>query len=306
MPITTMRELLEGGVHYGHHTSRWNPQMAPYIFQKRHSIHIVDLRETVRGLVRACRFLSTICEQGAEVILVGTKKQARATVHEQATRGGIHYVAERWLGGMLTNFRVVTGRLNRLKELEELEATGEIESRGKKLASVLRRQLTKLRKNLGGVRDMTRLPDAMIVIDPRREKNALREANALDIPTIVFLDTDASPDMADIVIPGNDDAMRSIQLICTKLMDAVLEGRAKAPLTAEAMEQAAAPPPAPAPAPAPATTPAEPVAAPEPAPTPAPTPAAPPASAGEAGTEDAAPAAGPPTDKQPPQPEASA
>ena len=260
MAIVTMRELLEAGVHYGHHTSRWNPKMAPFIYQKRHSIHIVDLRQTARGLIRACRFLTAIAREGAEVILVGTKRQARATVEEQGKRAGIHYVSERWLGGTLTNFSVVMGRLRRLDELEQRQETGDIESKGKKRASVLRRELAKLQKNLGGIRHMSRLPDALIIIDPRREKNALREANALDIPTIAFLDTDASPDTTDIVIPGNDDAMRSLQLICTKLMDAILEGKASAPLPPEVKEQVEPPPAAPpapsAETPAPAKPPA--------------------------------------------------
>ena len=289
MPIVKMRELLEAGVHYGHHTSRWNPKMKRYIYKKRHSIHVVDLRQTVRGLIRAARFLSSIAEQGAEVILVGTKKQAKVAVKEQAERAGIHYVAERWLGGTLTNFNVVMGRVQRLKELEELEATGEIEARGKKVASVLRRELAKLLKNLDGIREMRRIPDALIIIDPRREKNALREARALDVPAICFLDTDSDPDDVDIAIPGNDDAMRSIQLICSKLMDAILEGRAKSPLPLDAEEQAEAPepadePPAPEPAAAdPPTEPGPPAAATEPPPPPTPEPPAEDASQAEPG-----------------------
>jgi len=245
-----MRELLEAGVHYGHHVSRWNPKMAPYIYRRRHSIHIVNLRETVRGLVRAMRFLSTIAEQGGEIILVGTKRAAKATVEEQGKRAGVHYVCERWLGGTLTNFEVVMGRLKRLEELEELERTGEIENKGKKYASVLRRELAKLQKNLGGVRNMKRLPDALVIIDPRRESSALREAAILDIPTICFQDTDSSPDMVDIVIAGNDDAMRSIQLICSKLMDAFIAGRARSSAGRESEGGEAAAEPAAAPEPA--------------------------------------------------------
>ena len=257
VPIVTMRELLEAGVHYGHHTSRWNPKMAKYVYKRRHSIHVIDLRETVRGLVRACRFLAAIAEQGGEFILVGTKRQARRTVEEQAARAGIHHVSERWLGGTLTNFHIVMSRLKRLKELEQLDQSGEIESKGKKLASVLRRELAKLRKNLGGIRDMKRLPDALIIIDPRRERSALREAYALGIPSICILDTDSDPEMVDIIIPGNDDAMRSIQLLCSKLIDAVLEGRAERPLEAEELEPVAVRQPATAPAsvPAPAQVP---------------------------------------------------
>jgi small subunit ribosomal protein S2 len=270
-----MRELLEAGVHYGHHTSRRNPKMAPYIYKKRHSIHIVDLRETVRGLIRARRFLATLTEQGGEIILVGTKRQAKSIVDYEARRAGVHYVSERWLGGTLTNFDVVVGRVKRLVELEQLEETGEIESKGKKLASVLRREKAKLLKNLEGIRYLDRLPDALVVIDPRREKSAVREAAAIDIPVVAFMDTDSDPDLIDIVIPGNDDAMRSVQLVVGKLMDAVIEGRARSALTAETEAEVGAPTPAEAPAPAetPAPeAPAKPAATP-----PEPAPAAPPA-----------------------------
>ena len=236
-----MRELLESGVHYGHHTSRWNPKMKRYIYKARHSIHVVDLRETVRGLVRATRFLSGMAEQGAQFILVGTKKQARQTVVDEATRGELHYVSERWLGGMLTNFRVVMSRVKRLHELEDMDASGEIEAKGKKYASVLRREMAKLQKNLNGVREMKRTPDVMIIVDPRRERNALREAINLDIPTICFLDTDSDPDEIDIVIPGNDDAMRSVQLICSKLVDSIIEGRARMPVAPEVEAEIAIP-----------------------------------------------------------------
>ena len=241
MSIVTMRELLEAGVHYGHHTSRWNPKMKRYIYKARHSIHVIDLRETVRGLVRATRFLSSMAEQGAEFILVGTKKQARQTVVDEANRGEIHYVSERWLGGMLTNFSIVMSRVKRLDELEDMDASGEIEAKGKKYASVLRREMAKLQKNLNGVREMKRTPDVMIIVDPRRERNALREAINLDIPTICFLDSDSDPDDIDIAIPGNDDAMRSVQLVCSKLMDAILEGRAKMPVAPEVEAEIAVP-----------------------------------------------------------------
>jgi len=280
-----MRELLEAGVHYGHHASRWNPKMAPYIHKKRHSIHVIDLRQTVRGLVRARRFLAQVAEQGGEVILVGTKRQARDVVVEEAQRAGIHYVSERWLGGALTNFAVVTGRTNRLAQLEQMDADGTIESRGKKYAAVLRRELSKLHRNLDGIRTLTRVPDALILIDPRREKNALREAWTLSIPVICLQDTDSDPDDIDIVIPGNDDAMRSIRLVCSKLMDAILAGKARAPQPADAEEQAPAP------------TPEAPAAEPQAEDSAEPAPAAPPP---EPAAEDAADAdvAGPP-DEQP-------
>ena len=288
MIVPKMRELLEAGVHYGHHTSRWNPKMAPYIYKRRHSIHIVNLRQTVRGLVRAGRFLSAIAEQGGQIILVGTKRAGKASVKEQATRAGVHYVCERWLGGTLTNFDVVMGRLRRLDELEELDRTGEIENKGKKYASVLRRKMAKLQKNLGGIRHMKRPPDALVIVDPRRERSALREAAILNIPTICFQDTDSSPDMVDIIIPGNDDAMRSIQLICSKLMDAFMEGRAKSPLPPGPEDDKTAAPAEPEPPPA-----AEPVAPPLPADVSAP----------ETDSAPAAPAA-PPAPEQPDKPAA--
>jgi small subunit ribosomal protein S2 len=228
-----MRELLEAGVHYGHHTSRWNPKMEPYIYKRRHSIHIIDLRETVRGIVRAYRFISSIFEQGGEMILVGTKKQAEEPISEHGRRGNVHYVNERWLGGTLTNFNQVVGRVKRLEELERLEETGEIEAKGKKYAAVLRRERAKLTKNLQGIRNLKRIPDAMFVIDPRRERSAVREARLVNIPIVAFQDTDTDPDEIDIVIPGNDDAVRSINLICSKLVDAVLEGKSRAPFLTE-------------------------------------------------------------------------
>jgi small subunit ribosomal protein S2 len=262
--IVTMRELLESGVHYGHHTSRWNPKMARYIYKQRHSIHIIDLRETARGLVRAYRFLSVLSEQGGDVVLVGTKKQAEDPVSEQAGRANVHYVSERWLGGTLTNFDVVMGRVKRLEELEAMNESGEIETKGKKYASVLRREMSKLQKNLGGIRTMTRVPDAMIVIDPRREQSAMREAKLLGLPVITFQDTDSDPDESDIVIPGNDDAMRSIQLVCSKMMDAILEGRSRSPMSADQAAKVT-PKPAKPVAPARPSTPAPAPAAPEPA-----------------------------------------
>jgi len=282
LPVVTMRELLEAGVQYGHHTSRWNPKMAPYIFKKRHSIHVVNLRETVRGLVRARRFLTAIAEEKGEIVVVGTKRAASAAVEKLGTEAGVHWVAERWLGGILTNFSVVVGRVRRLELLEQLEESGEIEAKGKKFASVLRREMHKLQKNLQGIRNMKRLPNALILIDPRRERCALREAVNLNIPIISFMDTDSDPDLIDIVIPGNDDAMRSIRLICAKLLEAYVAGRARVALPEETEEE-------------PATTP-EPVEA---------TPAAETAAAETAAAAPAEPAASvPPTpEPTPPTPE---
>ncbi|MBI2194946.1 MAG: 30S ribosomal protein S2 [Planctomycetes bacterium] len=213
MALVTVRELLQAGVHYGHHTSRWNPKMKRYIFGKRNSIHIINLLETVRGLAKACKFLKKITARGESVIIVGTKRQALPVVAAEAQRAGIPYVNERWLGGMLTNFQTVRSRLGRLLELEELEVSGKISQYSKKEASALMREKRKILRNLDGVRSLERHPGALIVIDPRREKIAVLEANKLGIPVIALIDTDCDPDRVNIPIPGNDDAIKSIQVI---------------------------------------------------------------------------------------------
>ena len=225
MAIVTLRELLDAGVHYGHRTSRRNPKMDRYIFGKRNAIHILDLRETIRGLIKASRFLFRIAEDGRPVLLVGTKRQAAGVVQDCAERAQIPYVSHRWLGGTLTNFRTIRSRLGRHEELEALEETGEINSYSKKMIASLQREKRKIKENLEGIRSMNRLPGALIVIDPRREKIAVYEAYKLGIPVVSLIDTDSDPALVDIAIPGNDDAIRSIQLVADKLTDAYVAGR---------------------------------------------------------------------------------
>lgn len=226
MAIISVKSLIEAGVHFGHRISRWNPKMAPYIFGKRNLIHIINLRETVRGLIRAYHFLNKLSAEGHEVLFVGTKRQAKAVIRREAARCGMHYVAERWLGGSLTNYTTIRKRLSRLEELDRMEQDGTMAGFSKKQASSLRRERKKIFRNLEGIRIMEKLPGALIIIDPQKEHIAVREAAKLNIPTICLMDTDSDPDMVDIPIPGNDDAMRSIEVICTKLTDAILEGKA--------------------------------------------------------------------------------
>jgi small subunit ribosomal protein S2 len=236
-----VREMLQAGIHFGHHCSRWNPKMKPYIYGRRNTIHIIDIRETLRGLLYAQQFVSRVVAGGADVLFVGTKRQARECVKEQASRCGMHFVTERWLGGTLTNFRTIRARLKRLEELEELVGSPRWESGySKKMQSTLSRELRKIRRNLDGIRNMTRLPGALIVVDVRKEINAVREAQALGIPTVCLLDTDSDPDFASIPIPGNDDSMRSIQLVVTKLANAVEEGKRARPEPSEPRETAEA------------------------------------------------------------------
>jgi len=216
--------------------------MRPYIYGKRNAIHITDIRETLRGLLRAQRFLTRVVAGGADVLFVGTKRQAREAIQEQARRCGMHYVTERWLGGTLTNFRTIRSRLKRLEELEELVNGPQWETYSKKMQSTLARELRKIRRNLEGIRNMTRLPGALVVIDVRKEINALREAAALGIPTVCLIDTDGDPDYASIPIPGNDDSMRSIQLVVRKLADAIEEGKRARPETPPPGEEREAPP----------------------------------------------------------------
>jgi small subunit ribosomal protein S2 len=220
-----VRELIDCGVHFGHRTGRWNPKMKPYIFGKRNSIHIIDIRETVKGLLRAKKFLSAVVAQGHDVLIVGTKRQARDIVEKQAARVGMPYVSERWLGGTLTNFATIRSRLARLEELEELERTGEIKNFSKKMKSSIDRERRKITRNLEGIRRMARLPGALVVLDIRREHIAVKEARKLGIPTVCLVDTDSDPDRADIIVPGNDDAMRAVELITRHLADAVDEGK---------------------------------------------------------------------------------
>lgn len=234
MASELVRELVDAGVHFGHRVSRWNPKMAPYIFGKRNHIHVVDIRETMKGLLRAKKFLAGLVAAGHDVLFVGTKRQARESVQKHAARCGMHYVSDRWLGGTLTNFRTIRSRLARLEELEALESTGSLSQYSKKMGSILTRELRKIRRNLDGIRRMTRVPGALVIVDVKREHIAIREARKLGIPTICVVDTDSDPDSADIIIPGNDDAMRAIEIILSQLADAVEEGKRSRPAPSEA------------------------------------------------------------------------
>jgi small subunit ribosomal protein S2 len=259
--IVQVKDLIEAGVHFGHRASRWNPKMRPYIYGKRNLIHIIDLRETVRGLLRAYRYVAQQISKGNLVLFVGTKRQAKEVIEREAARCGMPYVSERWLGGTLTNFRTIRSRLNRLKELEAMwlpagenaqridmlsymnsmmnEAgkfeltkspeTAEIRRYSKKMVSQLSRELGKVRRNLLGIREMNKQPDAIIVIDPKKEHIAVLEAQRMGITTIALIDTDSDPDTVDLPIPGNDDSIRSIELVAQRMGDAVLEGRSALP-----------------------------------------------------------------------------
>jgi small subunit ribosomal protein S2 len=259
--IVQVKDLIDAGVHFGHRASRWNPKMRPYIYGKRNLIHIIDLRETVRGLLRAYRYLSQLTSKGSLVLFVGTKRQAKEAVEREAARCGMAYVNERWLGGTLTNYRTIRDRLRRLQELEalwlpagetpgktdmvaymrsmlneagKLELTKAPETAGirtysKKMVATLNRELSKIRRNLEGIREMSRMPEALVVIDPKREHIAVKEAQRVGIATVALIDTDSDPDTVDLPIPGNDDSIRSIDLVLAKLADAILEGRASLP-----------------------------------------------------------------------------
>jgi len=240
-----VRELLDAGIHFGHRCSRWNPKMAPFIYGRREQIHVIDIRETLRGLLRARKFIARTIGNGGDILFVGTKRQAREIVQRHAERCAMHSVTERWLGGTLTNFRTIRSRLQRLEELEALVGSPQWESGySKKMKAQLSRELQKIQRNLAGVRRMNRLPAALVVIDVRKEVNAVREAQSLEIPTICLIDTDSDPDYADTAIPGNDDAMRGIEVIVRELADAVLEGMKARPEpepSAETREAASAP-----------------------------------------------------------------
>ncbi len=238
MAEVTMKQLLEAGVHFGHQTRRWDPKMSPYIYGERNGIHIVDLRQTVTQVADAMAFVRQIAVDGGSVLFVGTKKQAQAAVAEAATRSGQPYVNYRWLGGMLTNFQTIQKRVFYMKELRRLEETGEMNNLLKKERLKLRRELEKLEQNLGGVSEMSRLPDAVFIVDVNTEATAVREADRLGIPIIALVDTNSDPDPIDYVIPGNDDAIRAADLICSALADSIVEGKQvaskKQPATTEA------------------------------------------------------------------------
>ena len=266
MAIVQVKDLIEAGVHFGHRASRWNPKMRPYIYGKRNLIHIIDLRETVRGLLRAYRYLAQTASKGSLVLFVGTKRQAKEAIEREATRCNMPYVSERWLGGTLTNYRTIRDRLKRLQELEALwlpagenpakadltahmrsmlnEAgklelskapeTAAIRGYSKKMVATLNRELSKITRNLQGIREMNRVPEALIVVDPRREDIAVKEAQRMGVATVALIDTDSDPDTVDLPIPGNDDSIRSIELVLARLSEAIVEGRAALPADQQA------------------------------------------------------------------------
>ncbi len=225
MPVASMIELLEAGVHFGHQTQRWNPKMKPYIYGARNGIYVIDLRKTTDLLDEAYAVVRDFAARGKNVLFVGTKKQAADVVAEEAKRAGAYYINRRWLGGMLTNFDTIRSRVNKLRELEDFIASGHVEKLPKKEVAQINRQVAKLSKTLGGIKEMRGLPDIIFIVDQQKELIAIKEANKLNIPVICLADTNASPDGIDYIIPGNDDAIRSIKLIVSRLADAVLEGK---------------------------------------------------------------------------------
>jgi small subunit ribosomal protein S2 len=233
VPPVLVKQLIEAGVHFGHRASRWNPKMRPYIYARQNLIHIIDVRETIRGLLRAKKYLKQVAAGGGLVLFVGTKRQAGETIEREGSRSGMPYVSDRWLGGTLTNFRTIRDRLTRLEELERLRSSEELETYSKKMQSALTREYRKMHRNLHGMRTMSRLPECLVVIDPKKERNAVREAHKLGITTVALIDTDSDPDVVDLPIPGNDDSIRSIELIVQQLVDAILEGRASTTVETE-------------------------------------------------------------------------
>ncbi len=229
MSEIVVKDFLDAGIHYGHRTSRWNPRMRPYIYGRRSLIHIIDIKETIRGLLRAKRYLQKVASQGSLVLFVGTKKQAADTIRELALSIGMPYVDYRWLGGLFTNFRTIRSRLKRLEELDRIFESGEIETYSKKRQSALIRERRKMHRNLNGLRLLNRLPEAMVIIDPRKEHNAVHEAKLMGIKVIALLDTDCDPQDVDLPIPGNDDSIRSIQLVLRHLTEGITLGRSTLP-----------------------------------------------------------------------------
>ena len=228
MAIVSMKQLLEAGVHFGHQTRRWNPKMAPYIFTERNGIYINDLQKTVKKVEECYNFLREVAAKGGQVLFVGTKKQAQGAIKEEAERCNMFYVNERWLGGMLTNFKTIQTRIKRLHDLEKMEEEGTFAVLPKKEVIVLRHEMAKLEKYLGGSKEMKKLPAALYVIDPRKEHNAVLEARKLHIPIVATVDTNCDPDEVDYLMPANDDAIRAVRLLTSKMADAVLEGKAAA------------------------------------------------------------------------------
>ena len=239
MAVVSMKQLLEAGVHFGHQTRRWNPKMAPYIFMERNGIYIIDLQKTVKKLEEAYNFVRELAENGQSILFVGTKKQAQDAIKEEAERVGMYFVNARWLGGMLTNFKTMRTRIDRLAQLRKMQEDGTFDMLPKKEVIKLTNEIAKLEKYLGGVKEMKKLPGALFIVDPRKERNAIAEARKLHIPIVAIVDTNCDPDEIDYVIPGNDDAIRAIKLISSTMANAVQEGR-QGESNAEAPEQAVA------------------------------------------------------------------
>jgi small subunit ribosomal protein S2 len=238
MAVVSMKQLLEAGVHFGHQTRRWNPKMAPYIFTERNGIYIIDLQKTVRKLDEAYNFVHEVAANGGEILFVGTKKQAADSIKEEATRAGAHYVNARWLGGMMTNFKTIQRRIARLEQLHTMETDGTFDLLPKKEVIKLNLEIEKLEKFLGGIKNMKKLPGALFIVDPRKEKIAVAEAKKLGIPVVAIVDTNCDPDEIDYVIPGNDDAIRAVKLIAGAMADAIISAKQG---TADAAEEQAAP-----------------------------------------------------------------
>ena len=236
MSNTLVTDLVEAGVHFGHRASRWNPKMGAYIYARKNLIHIIDIRETVRGLLRAKKYLGDVAAGGSLILFVGTKRQASGTIERESLRCGMPFVNERWLGGALTNFRTIRNRLARLEELERLRSSEELSAYSKKMQSALNREYRKMYRNLNGLRMMNRLPECLVVIDPKKERNAIREARKLGITTVALIDTDCDPDLVDLPIPGNDDGIRSIELIVKQLADAVAAAKTNVALQSKDSE----------------------------------------------------------------------
>ena len=236
MSVISMKQLLEAGVLFGHQTRRWNPKMAPYIFTERNGIYIIDLQKTVKKLDEAYAFIKSVAENGDNVLFVGTKKQAGDSVKEEALRAGAYYVNARWLGGMMTNFKTIQRRIARLEQLHTMQEDGTFNLLPKKEVVKLELEIEKLEKYLGGIKDMKKLPGALFIVDPRKEKIAVSEAKKLGIPVVAIVDTNCDPDDADYVIPGNDDAIRAVKLIAGAMADAIIEGRQGEQQAAEAAE----------------------------------------------------------------------
>lgn len=236
MSVVSMKQLLEAGVHFGHQTRRWNPKMAPYIFTERNGIYIIDLQKTVKKLEEAYMFCREVTERGDSILFVGTKKQAQDSIRDEAVRAGAYYVNARWLGGMLTNFRTIRRRIDRLAQLRKMEADGTFDMLPKKEVIKLNLEIEKLEKFLGGIKDMKKLPGALFIVDPRKEKIAVAEAKKLGIPVVAIVDTNCDPDEIDYVIPGNDDAIRAVKLIAGTIANAILEANQGAQAPEDAPE----------------------------------------------------------------------